>query len=823
MQPRGSIADGHSDTSSPGRRAAGPAPQVRIPRSTYRVQVGPAFDLHATAGLVDYLAALGVTALYASPLLAATPGSAHGYDVVDHSQADPQRGGERGRQALVRALRGHGLGLVLDLVPNHVGVTRPQSNPAWWDLLRLGPESAFADWFDVDWSRGRLLLPVLADGPDALDKLAFDEDGVLRYDDLRFPLAPGTEAPGSPREVHDRQHYELVPLQHAAEELNYRRFFAVSTLAALRVEDPGVYAATHAELLRWVAEGQVDGLRVDHPDGLTDPLGYLQRLRAAAPGCWLVVEKILEPGEELPASWPVDGTTGYDALAEVDSVLVDPAGAPGLTALDRDLVDPAGNAARTARELGLADPGSDWAELVYESKMNVATGMLRPEVRRLTRLSADPARLGADAGGRTGELAGAVGAPAAVEATLAELLACFPVYRSYLPDGAEHLAAAIAEVHRRRPDLGPIVDALAPRLGDPADQLAVRFQQTSGAVMAKGVEDEAYYRWTRFIAANEVGGDPSRIGLPLADFHAALARRQHRWPAGMTTLSTHDTKRSEDVRARLAVLAEVPDEWAATVRRWSAAAPTPDAALGHLLWQTVAGAWPLPRERLRDYLHKAMREANTLTSWADPNPAFESAMHAAADTVYDSAALHADIDGFVTRIAPDGWSNSLTAKLLQLAMPGVPDVYQGCELWDYSLVDPDNRRPVDFTVRRELLARLDSGWLPPVDATGAAKLLVVSRVLRARRDHPDAFTAYTPLAAAGPAADHAVAFDRGGAIAVGTRLPIGLRRADGWQDSTLPLPPGPWIDTLTGTEHDGGPTPLTTLLAHYPVALLLRS
>jgi (1->4)-alpha-D-glucan 1-alpha-D-glucosylmutase len=363
---------------------------------------------------------------------------------------------------------------------------------------------------------------------------------------------------------------------------------------------------------------------------------------------------------------------------------------------------------------------------------------------------------------------------------------------------------------------------LAPRLADPADPLAVRFQQTSGAVMAKGVEDTAYYRWTRFIAANEVGGDPSRFGLPLADFHAALARRQQHWPAGMTTLSTHDTKRSEDVRARLAVLTEIPSEWAATVRRWSAAAPVPDGALAHLLWQTVAGAWPLERDRLHGAVEKAIREARTATSWHDPDPAFEAAVHAAIDAAYDSPALHADVDGFVGGITPDGWVNSLTAKLVQLAMPGVPDVYQGCELWDNSLVDPDNRRPVDFAARQDLLARLDAGWSPPVDATGAAKLLVVSRTLRARRDRPDAFRSYTPLLADGPTADHAIAFDRGGAVAVGTRLPITLRRAGGWQHTTLPLPPGPWTDTLTGSPHDGGPTPVSALLAQYPVALLLR-
>jgi len=785
---------------------------VPTPAATYRVQISPDFDLTATAGLAGYLAALGVSHLYASPLLAAAPGSTHGYDVVNHTLADPQRGGEAGRLALMAALRRHGLGIVLDLVPNHTGVDLPQSNPAWWDLLRLGPESAFADWFDVDWSRGRLLLPVLSNDPDALDEVELD-GGALQYHGRRFPLAPGTESAGSAAAVHDLQHYELVPARRAAEEHSYRRFFAISALAAVRVEDRGVFEATHAETLRWVAEGGVHGLRIDHPDGLADPGGYLARLRAAAVppdqadpaglagpggpagagGCWLVVEKVLEPGEELPAGWPIDGTTGYDAMSEVDGVLVDPAGAAGFTALDTELT-------------GVT---TSWPELVHACKLDVATGMLLPETRRL-----------AAEAGRVSHMDGA--AAEDLVPALAELLACFPVYRSYLPDGASQLTEALAAARRRRPELASTVDALAPRLADPADPLAIRFQQTSGAVMAKGVEDTAYYRWTRFIAANEVGGYPNRFGLPLADFHAAQEHRQRRWPAGMTALSTHDSKRSGDVRARLAVLAEMPAEWAATVRRWSAAAPVPDGALAHLLWQTVAGAWPLDRGRLHAAIEKSIREARTITSWDEPNQAFEAAVRAAVDAGYDSPALHADIDGFVGRITPDGWTNSLTANLLQLAMPGVPDVYQGGELWNHSLVDPDNRRPVDFALRAELLARLDAGWLPPVDGTGAAKLLVVSRVLRARRDHAGAFTGYTPLLVAGPAADHAVAFDRGGAIAVGTRLPVGLRRSGGWQDTALALPDGTWTDALTGTVHGAGHTALAALLARYPVALLLR-
>jgi (1->4)-alpha-D-glucan 1-alpha-D-glucosylmutase len=746
------------------------------PVSTYRVQVSPEFDLVATARLAGYLARLGVSHLYASPLLTSTTGSMHGYDVTDHRAADPQRGGEEGRLELAAALREHGLSMVLDLVPNHMGVAVPHENPAWWDVLRLGPQSAYGRWFDIDWSRGRVLLPLLGDGPDETAKLRL-AGGELRYYDKRFPLAPGTETLGDPVKAHDHQHYELVSWRRAATDQNYRRFFAISDLAGLRVEDGGVFDATHAEVLRWVAHGDVTGLRIDHPDGLTDPAGYLERLWQASNGLWTVVEKILEPGEELP-DWPVAGTSGYDAMAEVDGVLVDPAGAAAFTELDERLTG-----VRTS-----------WPDLVHDSKLDVATGMLAAEVRRMAALAPDVP---------------------AVEEELAELLACFPVYRSYLPVGVEHLDTALAAARRRRPDLS--FAALAARLADPADELAVRFQQTSGAVMAKGVEDTAYYRWTRFVPLNEVGGDPARFGLPPADFHAALARRQQRHPAGMTALSTHDTKRSADVRARLAVLAELPAEWAAAVHRWSAQAPTPDGALGHLLWQSVVGAWPVSAGRLHAYLEKAVREARTRTGWDDPDEAFEAAMHAAADAVLGPGPLQDDVAAFVDRIAGPGRSNALTATLAQLTMPGVPDTYQGTELWDLSLVDPDNRRPVDFDLRSALLERIDGGWRPAWDdPDGAGKLLVVSRALRLRRDRPALFSGYTPLAATGPGADHVVAFDRGGAVTVGTRLPVRLERDGGWRDTTLAVT---GTDVLTGRSY-GGETRLAELLADFPVALL---
>ncbi|WP_433495922.1 malto-oligosyltrehalose synthase [Micromonospora sp. CA-248089] len=752
------------------------------PRSTYRVQVRPGFDLDATAELAGYLAALGVTHLYTAPLLTATPGSTHGYDVVDHREVNPQLGGEAARARLVRALCAAGLGLVVDIVPNHAGVARPDANPAWWDVLRRGRESAYARWFDIDWDRGRLLLPVLADTADALDDLKL-VDGELRYHEHRFPVADGT-GDGTPRQVHDRQHYELVNWRRGDAELTYRRFFAVSDLAGLRVEEPEVFDATHAEILRWVDAGEVDGIRVDHPDGLRDPAGYLARLRAAAPERWLVVEKILEYGEDLP-DWPVDGTTGYDALAAVSGLFVDPDAEPEFTTLDGRL---------TGRH-------TSWEDLTHATKLEAATRLLAAELTRLAAL--------------VPELPGEQ-----VRAALAELAACFPVYRGYPPEGARHLAAARSEAGRRRPDLTGVLDQVTARLRDPGHELAARFPQLTGAVMAKGVEDTAYYRWSRFVALNEVGGSPAHFGVPPAELHRFAASRHVRCPASMTALSTHDTKRGEDVRARLAVLSELPGRWAERVADWMSRAPLADPALAHLLWQTAVGAWPIERERLHGYAEKAAREASVTTSWADPDPAFEHEMHALVDRMYDDPELHAQITAFAAEITPPGWSNALGQKLVQLAMPGVPDVYQGTELWENSLVDPDNRRPVDFAVRRDLLARLDAGWRPAVAGDGAAKLLVVSRTLRLRRDRPDLFGGYRPVPARGPAAAHAVAFDRGGAVAVATRLPLRLARSGGWRDTALSLPVHECTDLFTGRVYSGSELLLHDLLSTYPVALL---
>jgi (1->4)-alpha-D-glucan 1-alpha-D-glucosylmutase len=752
------------------------------PTGTYRVQVRPDFPLKSTAELADYLADLGVSHLYTSPLLAATPGSEHGYDVADPTRVNPELGGEEGRLQLKAALDAAGLGLVVDIVPNHAGVRVPNANPAWWDVLKRGQASPYAKWFDIDWSRDRLLIPVLADDPAALDQLAVDGD-ELRYYDNRYPIAEGTGG-GSPREVHDRQHYELVNWTRGDAELNYRRFFAITDLAGLRVEDPEVFDATHAEILRWYGDGDVQGIRVDHPDGLRDPAGYLNRLHEVAPDAWLVVEKILEPGEDLP-DWPVAGTTGYDALAEVGGVFVDPSTEAFFDTLDHHL---------TGGELS-------WQDLVHQTKYHVATTMFAAELARMCRLAP--------------EIEGASRA-------LPELAACFPVYRSYLPNGSRHLAKARSEAGRRRPGLIPALDQVTARLRNPADELSQRFQQYTGAVMAKGVEDTAFYRWTRFTARNEVGNDPAKFGVSIDEFHDCAEARSRRWPDAMTTLSTHDTKRSEDVRARLAVLAELPGDWTEVVRRWVRVAPLPDPSLAHLIWQAAVGAWPLSRERLQAYALKSAREAATGTTWQHPDEKFEAAVRDMVDKIYDDPALNREVADFAAAITPPGWSNSLGQKLVQLTMPGVPDTYQGSELWDLSLVDPDNRRPVDFGLRRELLGRIDAGWQPPVDDSGAAKLLVTSRALRLRRQRPELFTGYRPAFAEGRVADHVLAFDRGGVVAVTTRLPVGLSRHGGWQDTALSLDGHSWMEVFTNTSYGGNRLSVAEVLHTYPVALLVK-
>lgn len=751
---------------------------MSTPTSTYRFQIQRDFTLTEAAELTDYLTDLGVGAVYLSPILQSTLGSLHGYDTTDVTRIDADRGGEAGLEAVFAAAANRNLGVVIDIVPNHLGIAAAEENPAWWDVLKLGQESAYANWFDIDWTRGRILMPVLGD-----DLTLTLEDGELRYYDHRFPLAPGTWTEGdSPEEVHARQAYELVHWSRGNTELNYRRFFAVTTLAGVRVEDPAVFEATHALVRQW-AEAGVAGLRVDHPDGLVDPGEYFVRLRELAPEAWITAEKILEPGELMPDGWPVAGTTGYDAMREVNGVFVDTESEAEFTELYQRL---------TGDTLSIA-------EHIEAGKRMVVTELLPAEIRRMAAL--------------VPEVSDAVPA-------IAEVAVAFAVYRSYLPAGAEQLDHALALAADRRPELAGALDALSPRLHDENDELARRLQQLSGATMAKGIEDTAYYRYARFVALNEVGGDPGEFGIGLSEFHELQQTRQATQPESMTALSTHDTKRGEDVRARLAVLAEIGPQWTAFAEQFLAASTIPNRAFAYFLAQNLVGTGPIERDRMHAYAEKSMREANDGTTWTAPDDAYETTVHAAVDLAYEDTELWAAWESLNQLVTEPGWSNALGQKIVQLTMPGIPDVYQGTELWEDSLVDPDNRREVHYAARRTLLAGFGSTG-PAVDATGAAKLWVTRQALHARRDHPELFSTYRRLTTSGPAAEHLIAFDRGGAITLATRLPVGLASAGGWSSTTLTLD-GTFRDALTGASY-AGEVALAEVLATYPVALLLRS
>jgi (1->4)-alpha-D-glucan 1-alpha-D-glucosylmutase len=751
---------------------------VTIPSSTYRLQVNSSFTLDDAAQLVGYLNELGVGAVYLSPILQSTIGSDHGYDTTDVFRIDQDRGGAEALERLMTSARSAGLGVIIDIVPNHLGIERPIENPAWWDVLRLGPDSPYATWFDIDWSRGRIVVPILGD-----DAQLTVVDGELRYFEHRFPLAPGSWSEGDEAdEAHDRQHYQLIHHSRGNSEINYRRFFAITTLAGVRVEDPGVFSATHALVRDWCAAG-VAGLRIDHPDGLRDPLGYLHRLRSFASEQWITVEKILEPSEELPNTWPVAGTTGYDAIREVNGVFIDHDHEPEFTALYQRL---------TGDQRTIVDH-------IEAGKRLVVNTLLPAEVRRMAALAPEIPKAG----------------PA-----LAEVAIAFEVYRSYLPEGVADLDHALLKAARRRPELASTIDQLSPRLHDHGDDLALRMQQLSSAAMAKGVEDTAYYRYSRFVALNEVGGNPDQFGIPLQDFHALQPSRLTRQPASMTGLSTHDTKRGEDVRARLAALSEIPETWAGFAELFLSMTSIPNRRFGYFLAQTLAGTGPIEPARLHAYAEKAMREASDDTSWTAPDESYEAAVHEAVDVAYDDPRLRGAWDQLEVLITAPGWSNSLGQKLVQLTMPGVPDVYQGTELWEDSLVDPDNRRPVDFAERLRLLESL-SDTPPGIDETGAAKLWITRQTLRLRRDRPDWFTSYRGVAARGPAQDHLIGFDRGGAITLATRLPVGLAATGGWRQTTVEVS-APRIDVLTGRRWSGT-IAVDDLLTSYPVALLAAS
>ena len=829
------------------------------------MQLHGGFTFDDAAAWLPYLHALGITHLFCSPILQAAPESTHGYDVVDHSRISEECGGEDGFRRLSQAAHELGMGVVVDVVPNHMAVPTPLwHNRALWDVLRRGAESEYSDWFDLDMTDSQaILMPVLGHriGRE-LENINLttavingEEQPVVTYYDHVFPVRPGTEELPL-EELLERQWYRLAYWRIGSEELNYRRFFDVDTLAAIRVEDPAIFEATHRKLLQLFHDGLIDGFRIDHIDGLANPRQYLADLQRATGGCWVVAEKILEYDEELPADFECAGTTGYDSLLRVAGLFHVPGSVPRLT----DLWE------------RLSGSGEGFASTVLNAKRTVVKESLFTELNRLVNIAMaiceDDIRL-RDYTRRQ------------LSHAISGLLYQFSRYRAYVepgrvnPESEREIiteAAARAREYLTADELDALDFVVALALGETGEQdmggadtlpapsqilnqlpgrahefldlrseFMVRFAQTCGPVMAKSKEDTAFYRWNRFIGVNEVGSDPNIIGINQDDFHGFSRALAADWPTAMTTLSTHDTKRSEDVRARLAVLTEYPREWEQCVNelRTATAESRPvllDGGTELFLWQTLAATWTLPgtaagaevisADRLTKYLTKAIREAKLHTSWTTPDEAYEEAVLEFATACLANPEVAAALDAFTELTFQSVRANVLGQKLIQLTMPGVPDLYQGCEVVDLSLVDPDNRRPIDYYRRAGVLGSLMMN--PPADLD-AEKLLVTSRALLLRRDHPEAFR--------GPDADyrpvslntgHAVVFERGYkdsetpvAIAVATRVQSGLNET-GWGDAELVLPNLRFLDVLSGQEYSGGATPLADILATLPVALLVH-
>jgi len=798
-------------------------PATHAPTSTYRLQLHREFAFRDAEAVLDYLEGIGITHLYLSPITVATPGSMHGYDVVDPTRINPELGGEEGFRALSSAACSRGMGILLDIVPNHMSTGEP--NERWMDVLRNGGNSRFAHWFDIDWQtrdeiakRGKILLPVLGDKLEAVlqrGELSVEESAgsaYLRYFDRRFPLAPdtataiadATDEAGIRRLLED-QHYVLQYWRAAKAHVNYRRFFTIDELIGVRVEDVDVFDATHELFARLMREGLIAGVRVDHADGLSDPATYFHRLRTLlGPDAYIVAEKILAPQEQLPADWPIDGTTGYDFMAAT-GVLTDTRNEQSFHNLYTEL---------TGRS-------TSFDELTRECRQAVIDGALSGQFQEAT-----------------GQLYRALQPAveyAPFQAALRELLSSISVYRTYhSPEHPDPLANEVIEAARRdAAESSPWLDARAASVvvsalstPPPAALTAVmRLQQLMPAIQAKAVEDRAFYRYVPLLSLNEVGSDPGHFGRSVAEFHAGNLERARHWPASMLATATHDHKRGEDVRARLHALSEVPEGWAEFVARCRAATDvTPPSTLDeYMLYQTIAGLWPALGapldearlvERLQAYAIKAAREAGEHTDWDAPDAGYEAALTEFTAGAVRAVASNADSLGLLGQLASAGVTNSLAQVVLKTMAPGVTDTYQGADLWDLSLVDPDNRRPVDYSERATLLQRLRPLLQETADGIearrdavpkllghaedGAMKLYVLARALRLRRALHPLGTAgeYIPIEVRGPRAEHVIAFARrheGRAIvAAVTRLPLSLPRAPhgdaDWGDTALLLP-----------------------------------
>ncbi len=828
------------------------------PSSTYRVQLHSGWTFDDAAAIVPRLAALGISHLYCSPILQAAAGSTHGYDVVDHHRVSDDLGGMDGLQRLVAELRRHDMGLMIDIVPNHMA-RDGRDNRWWWDVLANGPASAYARHFDIQWKSAdpradwTVLVPILGDHygrelESGALMVARDGGGfVVRYHDQELPLAPGSidphldesalaslnADPDALDEVLSRQHYRLAHWRTANEELDYRRFFNIDTLIGLRTEDDEVFADVHSTVFDLMERGLVDDLRLDHVDGLRDPEGYLHRLRqVVGDETRIVVEKILSEDEQLPDTWPVAGTTGYEFAAWVDGVLVDRAGEQPLTSLYRELTSD-----------GEPSPmDAPWPELREAAKHQIMSVELASEVSALSgRLAEICSRYRHHRDHTRRDLHHAV----------REVLAGFEVYRTYVQPGrpvteVDERIVALAVDHAAtcRPDLdAELLEFIGELLllrhpGGAEKEFAARFPQVAAPVMAKGVEDTAFYRYHRLISLCEVGGDPGRFGRLPHDFHRTMAHAAQRWPDTMTTLSTHDTKRSADVRARLHVLSEVPGPWGDVVRGWfERHAPLRDgrvdAHTAYLLYQTILGAWPLEADRLVAFAQKATKEAKVHTTWTEPDAEYDAAVESFCRAVLSDDGFRTELEQFLRehRIVERGRVRSLAQLTLLCVCPGIPDLYQGAERWDLSLVDPDNRREVDHDAIASAMAELDraeqdgDAAVPAVggelDDPGTVKLWLLRRLLRHRRRHPELYRTSThePLDLDGPAADRVLAFSRGDVLAFVPRLHV--EQAD-LAATKVELPAGSWTDLLGGGHHDGGSVALPSVLGSFPTAVLAR-
>jgi (1->4)-alpha-D-glucan 1-alpha-D-glucosylmutase len=886
---------------------------ARALTATYRLQLNSSFTLHDARARVPYLHALGVSHLYCSPVLAARAGSTHGYDVADPTQVNPELGGTEAFVALAQAAHARGMGLVLDIVPNHMGIGA--DNPYWEDLLAHGPTSRYARWFDVDWRAttrrlaNKVHLPVLGDSLDAVlerGELVLEVTGYgarVRYFGHHFPIDPATLPPELELAQRDpkalpaaaewsagatgrerlrallaRQHFVLDFWRRASRDINYRRFFDVNELIALKVEDADVFDATHKTVLQFVADGLVDGLRIDHIDGLLEPRRYLERLRAAvnarqpAAGARfpIVVEKILAPGETIPADWPVDGTTGYEFMTTLEDVFIDPAGYAMLESRYRG-----------------GRGGPDFHTVAYASKRAVLRNALNADVRRIAPMLASVAK---QAKWRSRPIAAYAGA-------IVELVAALPVYRTYLDaerpeaEGSDRvmLERAFAEVRGRgladvdgvvaleRALLGAWRDG-ASALGRARLAFVLRLQQLTGPAAAKGVEDTALYVYAPLASRNEVGGDP---GVPVDGavdrLHAFLTARASQTPRALNATNTHDTKRSADVRSRLDALSEHGPAWERRLRMWRrrhrvlrrlvGGRLAPTRTTDHFIYQALVGIWPIGAGAIQDddavlaelghrltaYIQKAVREAKVSTSWTDPDAEYEAAVSAFIAGLLDRASpgrYLRDLAPLVGEVGASGLWNALSRLVVHLSAPGVPDVYQGDEVWFQALVDPDNRRPVDWETRAALLGEVRGACeagvdgIPPLHVLrrwrdgvedGRLKLYLTTRLLWLRRKPESALAGgrYGPLAAEGEHADRVVAFRRanetGGCVvliprltaALGAGAPIGAR----WGDTRLSGIEGEgqvWRCLLSGVSVPvrAGTVEVGDVLAELPVAVL---